>query len=158
MPLIFCANDSGNIERDYLSYMYPRIFVCYLDIQIYRCIFFSTGSACDAFSTASRSFVSCVLLHSGKTVWKMWLGQFFFFVKAKAGIVVNKTNLFLPWAQTHANTHSLISCDWVSSRSYQEKAPQLVLSLVDGAIVLNLCGADLCCIVCFHKKTTKNKP
>lgn len=30
MPLIFCANDSGNIERDYLSYTYPRIFVCYL--------------------------------------------------------------------------------------------------------------------------------
>lgn len=30
MPLIFCANDSGNIERDYLSYTYPRRFVCYL--------------------------------------------------------------------------------------------------------------------------------
>lgn len=30
MPLIFCANDSGNIERDYLSYTYMHRFVCYL--------------------------------------------------------------------------------------------------------------------------------
>lgn len=40
MPLIFCANDSGNIERDYLSYTYMRRFVCYLDVQLYRCIVF----------------------------------------------------------------------------------------------------------------------
>lgn len=120
-------------ERLFVIHVHAQICLlpCYLGIQIYRSIFFSTGSACDTFSTASRSFVSYVLQQSGKSVWKVTWSVFiwfiylfiYLFVKAKTDLVVNKTNLFLSRAQTHANAPFLIR------RSYQEKALQLVFSV-----------------------------